>query len=302
MSRVLDEFYSSPWAIVPSYLETMAVVLERWASGIKLTEAEIYNAVGTAPEAAAQRRQAAQRTKGVAVIPVYGALAQRATMQNVSGPGVTSTQGLAQQFRDALDNPRAGSIVFDIDSPGGSVFGINELATEIRAARGAKRIVAVANSLAASAAYYIASSADEIVVTPGGQVGSIGVFAAHRDHSAKDEAAGVKTTLISAGKYKTEGNPYEPLSDEGADAMQEMVDEIYADFISSVAAGRGVSTAKVEDSFGQGRVVSARQAIDRGMADRIDTLDATIERLLRPSGPSARARAERYHQIESLNT
>lgn len=303
MSRILDEFHSTPWAIIPSHLQTIAAVLHRWSAGMKLTEAEIINAVGSAPVEAQARRNAARSMRGVAVIPVYGPLAQRGNVQDISGPGVTSTQRLAATFREALADSSADSIVFDIDSPGGAVSGISELAAEIREARGKKPIIAHANSLAASAAYYIASAADEIVVTPGGQVGSIGVFASHQDVSAALENEGVKITLISAGEHKVEANPYEPLTDEARATMQSMVDQYYDDFVSAVASGRGVTNADVLERYGQGRVFTAKDALGRGMVDRIESFDQTISRLRagepRRSGFAAR---KRRLDIESLAT
>jgi ClpP class serine protease len=96
----------------------------------------------------------------------------------------------------ADDNVRA--IVLNIDSPGGSIFGTEELFNKIMAARGSKPITAVVNSVAASAAFWIASAADEIVITPGGMIGSVGVYMVHTDLSAAIAEDGVKETFISA--------------------------------------------------------------------------------------------------------
>ncbi|MCC7371633.1 MAG: S49 family peptidase, partial [Chloroflexi bacterium] len=146
----------------------------------------------------------------------------------------------------------------------------------------------------ASAAYWIASSADEIVVTPSGEVGSIGVFTAHEDISAALEAEGVTVTLISAGKYKTEGNPFEPLSEEARGAIQARVDDYYSMFVRAVARGRGVKPADVRGGFGQGRVVGADEAVRLGMADRVGTMAQTVERLAgRRGGAGSRAEDER---------
>ncbi len=134
--------------------------------------------------------------------------------------GGTSVQGVARQFRAAMADPDIGRVILDVDSPGGQVGGVEELAREIYQARGQKPVTAIANGLAASAAYWIATAADEFVVTPSGQVGSIGVFGMHQDVSAALEKDGVKVTMVSAGKYKTEGNPFEPLTDEARAAMQ----------------------------------------------------------------------------------
>ena len=131
-----------------------------------------------------------------------------------------------------------------LDSPGGSVYGVSELADEIMNARAQKPVIAIANSLAASAAYWIGCSASELYVTPGGEVGSIGVWQAHFDYSQALAAEGVTPTLISAGKYKVEGNPYAPLGEDALGFMQSRVDDYYAVFTKSVARGRGVPIAQ----------------------------------------------------------
>src|SRR5690606_4285100 len=133
---------------------------------------------------------------------------------DISGPGGTSTEQFGSWFDAALRDPAVSAIVIDVDSPGGTVTGVAELAEQIFEARGKKPIYAIANALAASAAYWIASAAEELWVTPSGDVGSIGVYAMHEDISEMEAEMGLKVTLISAGEYKTEGNPHEPLGDE----------------------------------------------------------------------------------------
>jgi signal peptide peptidase SppA len=179
-------------------------------------------------------------------------------------------------FRSALADDTVGTIVLDIDSPGGTVTGVPELAAEILAARGTKPVIAVANSMAASAAYWIASAADKIVVTPSGDVGSIGVYTTHQDVSAAMEKEGVKVTYIQAGKYKTDGNPYTPPSEEFLENTQKDVNTFYQMFLNAVAAGRGISAETVAETFGQGRMVMAQDAVACGMADEIATLEQVV--------------------------
>ena len=169
--------------------------------------------------------------------------------------------------------------MIDIDSPGGNVDGVDELATEIFKARSQKPIVAVANSMAASAAFWIASAASEVVVIPSGLVGSIGIVAIHHDVSKQAENEGVKTTLISAGRFKTEGNSFEPLGDEAREAIQKLADGFMGMFVKAVARNRDVPISEVRNGFGEGRLVSAKDALRLGMVDRIGTMDETLKRL-----------------------
>jgi hypothetical protein len=131
-------------------------------------------------------------------------------------------------FREALNSPEIQAIVLDVDSPGGYVDLVPETAQEIYDARGEKPIVAVANTTACSAAYWIASQADEVVVTPSGSVGSIGVYMLHEDWSKFNEDFGIDPTYIFAGRYKVDGNPDEPLSDTAREEWQQEVDDLYA--------------------------------------------------------------------------
>jgi signal peptide peptidase SppA len=224
----------------------------------------------------------------VAVIPLYGLIEHRADWIHELLGG-SSIESLRRMLHAELADQSVRAVVIDVDSPGGVAYGVPEMAAEIRSLRGGgKPIVAVANSMAASAAYWIASQADEVVVTPSGSVGSIGVYSVHQEVSRFLEELGITTTVISAGEHKTEANEYEPLSDDARGMLQERVDTFYGMFTADVAKGRRTTAAKVEADFGGGRVVMARKAINAGMVDRVETIEATIARLA--SGPATQRR------------
>ena len=265
-SHILQAVMETPWAILPQKLAIIRDLLAFRAAGGRLTAQEVRERMEV--EAAGNGRVVGGG--GVAVLPLVGTIIPRGGMFSEAS-GAVSVQSFTVKFREALRDPDVGSIVIDVDSPGGQVGGVEELSSEIFQARGQKPITAVVNTLAASAAYWIATAADELVITPSGQAGSIGVFLIHEDLSAALESEGVKVNLISAGKFKTEGNPFEPLSDEARAAMQEMVDSYYDLFVKAIARNRGVKAADVRSGFGEGRVVGAKQAVDLGMADRIGT-------------------------------
>lgn len=216
----------------------------------------------------------------IGVLNVFGVISQRMNMMEEFSGG-TSTEQLVTAFRNLQNDDRVKAIVLNIDSPGGTVPGIQEFAQEIFESRGVKPVVAQVNSMAASAAYWIASAADEVVVTPSGQVGSIGVYTIHEDISAFLEQMGVKETIIHSedSPYKTEGNPYQPLSADALADIQARVNRVSDRFITAVADGRGVSVDTVKEKFGQGRMFDARDAVKRGLADTVATLEDTLERL-----------------------
>jgi len=282
--KIMELARSTPWAITPQKFTAIMELLTLRASGARFTAEEIAARIGAGP---AQRTESRSGTVGV--LPIYGALTPRADLMTEMSGG-SSVQRLSDSFRGMLADESIGAILLDVDSPGGMTDLIPEFAAEIRDARGAKPIVAIANTDAASAAYWLASQADEFVVTPSGMVGSIGVFAAHQDVSAMMEQDGIKTTLVAAGKYKVESNPYEPLSDEARAAIQERVDTFYGLFIDDVAQGRGVASSVVRAGFGEGRIVTAAAAVKLGMVDRVDTFEATIERMIVQAATPSRAR------------
>lgn len=219
------------------------------------------------------------RRGATGVIQIRGAISQhKADDLSALLFGGASTEAISEQLREFLNDDDVSSILLDIDSPGGTTFGVAELAAEIREARQRKPIVAVANSVAASAAYWLGAQADQFYASPGAIVGSIGVYGVHQDISKFADNAGVKTTLISAGKYKTAGNQFEPLPDDVRERMQSRVDEAYDMFVRDVAKGRGVPEATVREGYGEGDIVTARQAKALGMIDGIYTYEQSVAR------------------------
>jgi signal peptide peptidase SppA len=263
---------TTPWAITPEKLAVLQTVFLRYMRGEKLDAEEVQMIVHGA------KRPAEQRAGAIAVLPLFGSIFPRANLMTNSS-GATSADIFGNQFDELVKNPDISAIILDVDSPGGQVSGIPELSKKIYQARSQKPVVAVANYMMCSAAYWIGSAAQEVSITPSGDMGSIGVYAVHDDISEALKQGGINRTLISAGKYKTEGNPWAPLSEEAKGRIQADVDEIYDAFVADVARNRGVKAADVRIGFGEGRSVGARQAIDFGMADRIETLDQTIQRL-----------------------
>ena len=290
---ILQAVMGAPWAIMPEQLAAIEGALQVRVNGGRVSEADIAAAITRHSPVAGPRAAHESGGFAVAVIPMYGTLHQHAGMLAESSGG-TSTEAVAQAVRSALNDPQVGAVVLDVDSPGGSVFGVDELSRLIFGLRGPKPLVAVADSLMASAAYWIGTAADEVFVTPTGMVGGIGVYQAHVDRSRAYEQKGEKVTFVSGGKYKTEGNDTEPLGNEARAAMQKMVDDYYGMFVGAVSRNRGVLASAVRSGFGEGRVLTAKAALAAKMVDRIGTLEDAIRRagqLVRSPGP-ARALAD----------
>jgi capsid assembly protease len=284
--QVLAAAMEKPWAILPAKLALIAEVIALRISDRRFTDEEIDARIGAKP------KRSGTQTGSVQVIPVYGSIIPRGSSFNdVSGGQATSMEEFIQVLDQAAADSNVTSILLDIDSPGGQVDMLPEAAAAMRRARNQKPVVAVANTMAASAAYWLGSQASELVITPSGEVGSIGVFALHNDLSKQLEMVGITPTIIKAGKYKTELSPLQPLSEEAQAAAQANVDTYYNMFVRDVALGRGVPVNEVRGGFGEGRMVVAKEAVQKGMADRVDTFDNTLARLMRSTGATA-TRAE----------
>jgi signal peptide peptidase SppA len=275
-ARLLVHAQSEIWAILPDVLRAALINF----SGESIVEAREGQPQGIAPTEREAVTRPGPKSGRLARVPIFGAITHRDTLWSLLFGGGPTVERLTQTLRDLGNDPSISTVMLEIDSPGGTVSGMPELAAEVRALAEKRHVVALANSLTASAAYWLASQADEIVATPEALVGSIGVFTMHEDYSQMMESMGVKTTYISAGKYKTEANPDQPLSAEAQAHLQSIVDDVYGLFVGDVARGRGVTPATVRSDYGQGRVLTAGDAKTAGMIDRVATSDETIRRLV----------------------
>lgn len=271
--RIIDVL-TSPWAIQPAKLLEIKAIYATHLRGDPIDIEMVEKRLG---RPLVNERQPYENRDGVAVIPMQGVIAKRMNMfADISG-GV-STELVARDIADALADQAVHSIVLHMDSPGGTADGTQALARTVMAARGSgKQIVAFADGVMASAAYWIGSAAQRVYMADGTtQVGSIGVVATHTDVSGMEEKAGVKTTEIYAGQYKRIASSYSPLSKEGKQSIQDQVDYLYGVFVADVAAQRGVPEETVLKNMADGRIFIGQQAIAAGLVDGVSTLDALV--------------------------
>ncbi len=198
---------------------------------------------------------------------------------------------LGQLLEQLAGDPGVASILLDIDSPGGTVFGAFELCEKVRALREAKPITAIANAVAASGAYALFAAAAERIVIPSGQVGSVGVVFSHLDWSEADAKIGIKETVILSTPRKQELASGRPLDDEAKAQAQRVVNHYHDMFVASLAKSFGISKGKIANDFGQGRMLLADDAVKRGMAERVATFDAVLAKL---TGKAEKQSGRRY--------
>jgi signal peptide peptidase SppA len=268
---------------MPDKLAVLTELAQLRASGRRLSDEQIADRLSALDQSdridAADVASKTRAGGAVAVIPIHGTIAYRADSFDASSGG-TSTERIGAYLDRAVNDEDVRSILLDFNTPGGTADGVPELAARIMAAADVKPVVALVNSLSASAGYWLASAAGSIEIIPSGAAGSIGVFTMHVDITKALENEGVKVTAISAGDNKLERAPFTPLSEDAQAHIQGQVDDVYRQFVADVARGRGVAPSDVKKNFGQGRVYQAKEAMARGMVDRIATPDQTIARMM----------------------
>lgn len=282
--KVLD-ILAAPWAILPEKKLEIDGIYATHLRGEKIDIKGVEAALGRPLN---NQQQGYSVINGVAVLAIDGVIAKRMNLLTQISGGVSTTQ-LQQDFTQALEDPSVSAIVLQIDSPGGAVDGTQEMANLIYQARGKKPIVALADGCMCSAAYWIGAAADQVFAgSDTTMVGSIGVVASHVDVSGAEAQRGVKTTEITAGKFKRVASQYGPLSQEGRQSIQDQLDHIYGVFTGAVSQYRGIGNADaVDQTMADGRVFLGQQAVDAGLVDGISTLDQIISQLIEKGSTSA---------------
>ncbi|WP_425219347.1 S49 family peptidase [Ralstonia solanacearum] len=226
----------------------------------------------------------------IAVIPIHGTLVRR-TVGLEAESGLASYTAIGDQLDAALADPGVAAILLDVDSPGGESGGVFDLADRIRAAAAVKPVWAVANDMAFSAAYALASAASRVFVSRTGGVGSIGVIAMHVDQSVKDQQDGIRYTAVFAGARKNDLNPHEPITDAAQAQLQAEVDRLYGLFVATVANNRGIAAEAVTAT--EAGLFFGQDALAAGLADAVGTFDDALAQLTASLSPAAPAMVAR---------
>lgn len=236
----------------------------------------------------------------VGLIPIHGPIQQRLTPELMKCGG-TACDEISASLDALLSDHAVTSILLHIDSPGGASYGVEELAEKIHAARGQKPIYAIADSVACSAAYWLGCAADKFYATPGGDVGSVGVYMLHINESKALEQEGIQVSFVTAGEHKVEGNPFEPLSAEAREHWQEQVNYTYAKFTRAIARYRGLPEETVAGKdFGQGRVLNPTQALSAKMIDHVLSFDDLVRQHMNTPTNSTTVPARTGPSVEVL--
>ena len=232
---------------------------------------------------------------GIAVIEIAGVLIHRGSWIGQSS-GQTSYEGISAQIEAAASDPSVRGLALEIDSFGGEVAGVFDLADRIRAIRRNKPVWAFVAEHAFSAGYALASQADRILLPRTGTVGSIGVVVMHADLSGQLDQDGVRVTLIHSGQHKVDGNPYEPLPVNVRDDIQHEIDVLRFLFAETVAAGRAGRLSQDAALATEAATYRGTDAVAAGLADEVIDLArgfASFRRMLSSTPPLSSMRARR---------
>jgi signal peptide peptidase SppA len=274
--RIVHAFYNTPLAIMPEKAMEIERFIALIASGVDISDNEKEDAVASSAFPPTGNHDETLDGPSVGVVPIIGTLTNRARAFSSGG---SNYQTIASNILALSSEESVSSILLDIDSPGGAVNGISSVISAIHHAQSkGKEVVAVANDMMASAAYWIGSQADRIVVSPSSTIGSIGVIAVHTEFSKYDAEKGITSTVIKSGEHKGIGNEYEPLTDTGKAVIQSELDRIHAGFKSDVNDGRFSGKANEEkmSKLSQGDVWIGSDAIAVELADSVGSLHQTI--------------------------
>lgn len=283
MNPALRFLSANHWAIVPSVFDALLRIVEQHDAGERATpeqirKAQSLRAASMFGDESAAGEPVMQIRGDTAIIPIRGVLARYADQINGACQGQgRSAESIQADLAQATRSPSVARIILRIDSPGGSVAGTAETGAAIRAARDSgKRVVAYVDGLAASAAYWLASQADEIVASSDGTlVGSIGVIMATVDATKAQEKQGYKVQVHRSVDLKAPGTANESLTPAQAASISKVLGGLHSLFAGAVAAGRGMNQAQI-DAAATGEVFTAADAIGMRLVDRVSGWDAVL--------------------------
>jgi len=207
----------------------------------------------------------------VAVIPVFGEIGYGASSENTT---IANPDVFSQMMDEANNDPSIGAIVLDINSPGGSPVAGEEMLEKVNTSQ--KPVIARISDTGASAAYMVASGADEIVASPSSWVGSIGVILTLSDLSEYYNKQGIDIYSITGGKYKDMGADYRNLTTDEKNMLQAMIDEEYEYFIKVIADNRNLTVDYVKN-IAEGRPYTGQQGLNISLVDYLGGKDYAIE-------------------------
>jgi len=271
-ARIAQILYTEPWLITPVMHHRLCEIFQAHVDGSAHDIDGIVNAFKHDDEEEKKRSNGFQSLSNFAIITIHGVIGRKVGDMEKSS-GVLDINDVEHALKAALIDDSVEGIMLDIDSPGGAVTGVPELATFIQGVSEHKPIVAFTDGQMNSAAFWLASGADAIIATKSSEIGSIGVFLAILDRSKEFDMKGLKPELIKSGEFKGMGLPGLPLSDSHRAVLQAGVDKVFAWFSAAVNEKRSIPAEAMD-----GRSFFAEDAIKFDLIDKVGNIeDAFME-------------------------
>lgn len=271
-NRNFNLIMNQPWAMKKDILEqAVNIIAKAEIKDLQAAAAAEFGSVNSGGISIANK---------IACIDIIGPISRYENCLSMLN-GYATVDSVMAALDLASESMDVDGILLNINSPGGTVDGISELGEKISAVSKKKKVVAYVGGQACSAAYWLATAADKIVVNQTGYVGSIGCLMAIMDDSKAMENEGIKEIMIVSSQSPKKVPDIN--SEDGKSQIQAHVDALAEIFISTVAKNRGVSVEAVVENFGQGDVVLGAEAVNRGMADKVGTLETAFSMLTRSS-------------------
>lgn len=228
----------------------------------------------------------------IAIINAVGPIMSGNSRADLFGDESMGSTTIIKAIRQARDDSTVKAIVLRVDSPGGSALASDLMWHELETLEGKKPFVVSMGDVAASGGYYIAMGADRIFAEPGTLTGSIGVVGGKLAFEKFYEKIGITTSVVQRGKNSGVLSMTTPFSDAERDAMQKMLNDIYAQFTKKAAAGRKMDHEKLE-KMARGRVYTGAQALNLGLVDELGTLSDAIAHAKKAAGLDPDQKLER---------
>jgi len=188
---------------------------------------------------------------------------------------IVSSEEILKHLTEFRHNPNVKSIVLRIESPGGAVGAAQEIYKEVIRTNEVKPVIASMGSMGASGGYYAALGAENIIANPGTMTGSIGVIVKFPNLEGLFEKIGYKSEVIKSGPLKDVGASNRPMSDKERKLMQDLIDNVYGQFVRDIALARGMEENIIED-LADGRVYTGEQALEVGLIDSLGNFTDAI--------------------------
>ncbi len=202
-------------------------------------------------------------------------LGQKIAVVYIEGPIITS-EGIIEELKEYEDDDSVKALVLRVNSPGGGVAPSQEIFRVVRRIAEQKYVVTSMGSLAASGGYYISAPSTSILANPGTLTGSIGVIMEIPNVESLMDKVGISTEVIKSGEMKDMGSAFRKMSEKDRRVLQEIIDEVYEQFVIDVAQSRGMTVDAVR-KLADGRILTGSQALRAGLVDEMGGLDDAID-------------------------